>query len=173
MQRVANANDIRKPRNLVEDRRVENLGSRAAALERNVRIAKSIEIPYKRYQHCTIPNLTTGQLYHKYRQSQDLKSQSSNHNVVSHCRRTPFMICHRSHAASHRLQNKGHHVAGDEKPSVSLRLYARILGSKGIYDVPDTEIDSPSQEGWCNRQAHNLEQEAGLVPWVGIGDDAS
>jgi hypothetical protein len=36
---------MRKPRNLFDDRREENLGSRAADLECKVRSAKSTQIP--------------------------------------------------------------------------------------------------------------------------------
>ena len=76
-----------------------------------------------------------------------------------------------SHVAS--LQCNGFAGGRCYNASVVLRGNPRVLGSKRRHDPPETEVDAGGHEGRPDGQAHDLDEEAVLVPLVAPADDAT
>ena len=83
------------------------------------------------------------------------------------------MIRHTRHPATQRLQHQTHYIAWNEDSRVQRRLYPALLLPKSYDNVAQTEIDGTGREGGCDCEADDLQQEAGLVPGIGVGEDAA
>jgi hypothetical protein len=83
------------------------------------------------------------------------------------------MIRHARHASPQRLQNKAHNITRNKHPRIRLRLDSRILRTESHYDVSKTEVDASRHKTRRNGEADDLQEEAGFVPRVGVGEDAA
>lgn len=93
--------------------------------------------------------------YEEARHSDDLRDQTSNHDVDTALGSCGILSCS-GHATTDTLEDEGEHIATNEDVGVHLGLQARVLATDGNDHTSEAQIDTSSKKRGGERQGDQV-----------------
>ena len=141
-------------------------------------LARRFELWLRRSITCTamlmlplsIPNSECQEQDPRQTHGSNLKSNPRNHQIIARAQQACIVVvpsrCSSRNTSTDSLHHNTQYIAADEQPWIPSRLQDRVLGPKVKNQILDRQVNTSSDEGWRENQAHDLDFERIAVPWV-------